>query len=340
MHFEPIELPSTVMSQWVGKNNWCTEDNLSLPLKPNRSKIPRNLRKLFPRSNFSSARISVFKKEHKSIYCFEMPVRLKKLVLNWDHYHRSLPFPHLQIPLSSMYVPGIQVILDHVSSKHESILVPLGSAVSYRVHDKILLENVTFYYRYQSTKGSFIANGHYRLCETVFLVSMETQENGAVKITGNSSSPLDLNTIERVFGLATPSKLIQDAIRKSELLIMRIMFPSIQIYIDRDLVVKFAGQSFWTSDGHSTFLEFYGGNLQQADVLVASLTSESLAFDKVLRKFTGIELPSLDWTKRTSSPSRVSVKQTFFACLTSILMKLISCLGWCLAINLRLEFDL
>ncbi|KAK3755318.1 hypothetical protein QZH41_014628, partial [Actinostola sp. cb2023] len=272
------------------------------------SKLPRDVTKLLTnaQNKVLKGQASIIKRNTNTAYCIPMNITLKNLVWNWSHYHKSLPFPNLQYQPSNIEIPGIEVTMDDFSSI-ETILVPLGSAVSYRTHAKFQLENVTFFYRYQSSEGAFLAKGKYRLCESVFDVVVVALNNGVIKITGNSSSPLDVNTIERVFGLTIPSVMIQDAIRRSELLLMRLMSPTLEAYVDGDITVKFSGQSYFSFDGHPTFLELYGGKLSHSNVLVTSLSTKGLAFNHALRIFTGIDLPSFDWMRHSTNDSQIGV---------------------------------
>jgi len=230
---------------------------------------------------------------------------LEKLAWSWKHYHKTSPLPNIQIQTKDIKIPNVKVTIDRFSSI-QTILVPLGTAVSYKAHAKFNLENVTFFYKYQNLEGAFIARGKYRLCTTTFDVQIVTHKNGFIKITGNSANPLDVSTIERVFGLASLSANLYDVIRRSELLLMRLISPSLEVFIDGDdITVKFTGRSYLAVEGHETFLEFYGGKETGSELLVTSLSTPRMTLNNALKVFTGIDFPLFDWMTHSSNNSKV-----------------------------------
>ena len=188
----------------------------------------------------------------------------------------------------------------------DAILIPLGSAEKYKVHEKIVLRNAEFFYRLQSGHGSFIAKGEYDLCGTVFSLTVETLFDGTVKISGLSDTPLDVSNIETVFVTARPSNVLVGAIKKTNLFVLRLMKPVMEAYITKDLIVKFSGQTYFGAGALPVKLEFFGGKLNRRDVLLAGITSPHVTMNQALKMFTGLTIPHFNFLKNSSGGSIVS----------------------------------
>ncbi|XP_001637140.3 uncharacterized protein LOC5517169 [Nematostella vectensis] len=250
-------------------------------------------------SDINKGHVSLSRSQDGTIrYCIRARMVLGSLVQGWSPYRTSSLLPRMVRPPDSTLVPGLEV----TQSRGEiAILVPLGSAAVYHAHAKIDLHDVKFYYKQTlangSLDGSFIARGTFKLCETVFVVEVTRTKKGPLRITGNSSSPLDIDSIERVFGVAMPSSMLFKAIKRSELLVMRLMKPSIDAHVDKHVSVRFAGLSYMYiyRDARPINLEFYAGRHHQSNLFVAGLTSKQLTFNEALETFTGLNLPYLDF---------------------------------------------
>lgn len=241
-----------------------------------------------------------------STYCLSASLPLSKLVRDWTAYFRTPLLPNLPRPYN-LTVLGLEISM--VNSSVGSIWVPLGYAAIYTVHRKITLRNVTFFYRHQSGHGSFIAKGKYNICDTVFDMTVESLPDGNVKLSGNSETPIDVSTIENAFVSASPSSMLVKAIEKVNLFVLRLMRPSMEAYINKDLIVKFSGKSYLYMDTSTRAvpitLEIFGGKWGREDVLLAGITSSRITMNQALHLFTSLSLPYLDM--HASNESRVSV---------------------------------
>lgn len=240
-----------------------------------------------------------------STYCFSAALPLNNLVREWNFYYRTPLLPNLQPP-QNITVPGLTI--STLNSSVGAVVIPLGSAEKYKVHEKVLLRNVAFFYRFQSGHGSFIAKGDYDLCGTVFKLTVETLFDRTVKLSGFSETPLDVSTIETVFVSARPSNMLVDAIKKTNLFVLRLMRPVMEAYITKDLIVKFSGTTYFGAGALPVTLEFFGGKLHRHDVLLAGITSPQLTINQALKLFTGFTIPYLDFVKNSSNGSSVSLK--------------------------------
>lgn len=239
-------------------------------------------------------------------YCFTSSIPFHKLVREWSFYHKTPLLPNFQRP-NNIAVPGLRISTRN--SSVDAVLIPLGSAVRYKVHEKVVLRNVEFYYRLQSGHGSFVAKGEFDLCgRTVFKLTVETLHNGTVKISGFSERPLDVGHIESVFVAASPSSFIVDAITKANLFALRLMKPVMEAYITKDLVVKFSGGTYFGDNALPVQLEFFGGMLHRQNVLLAGISSPHLTMNYASMMFTGFSIPYFDFVRNSSSGSVVSLK--------------------------------
>lgn len=241
-----------------------------------------------------------------STYCLSASLPLSKLVRDWTAYFRTPLLPNLPRPYN-LTVLGLEISM--VNSSVGSIWVPLGYAAIYTVHRKITLRNVTFFYRHQSGHGSFIAKGKYNICDTVFDMTVESLPDGNVKLSGNSETPIDVSTIENAFVSASPSSMLVKAIEKVNLFVLRLMRPSMEAYINKDLIVKFSGKSYLYMDTSTKAvpitLEIFGGKWGREDVLLAGITSSRITMNQALHLFTSLSLPYLDM--HASNESRVGI---------------------------------
>ena len=242
-----------------------------------------------------------------STYCFSASVPLSKLVREWKDFYQTPLLPNFQWP-HNVAVPGLKI--STLNSSVNSIWIPLGSSDKYKVHEKISLRNVTFYYRYKSGHGSFIAEGKFDLCETVFKLRVETLNDGAIKLTGLSEIPLDVSTIETAFVSARPPNTLVNAIKKTNLFVLRLMNPALEAYISKDLIVKFSGKTYFGPSALPVTLEFFGGKWHRNDVLLAGITSNHITINQALKMFTGFTIPYLDIMKHSPNGSSVSLYRT------------------------------
>lgn len=242
-----------------------------------------------------------------STYCFSASLPLRNLVREWNAYYQTPLLPNFHWP-HNLTVPGLKI--STLNSSVNSIWIPLGSLAKYKVHEKIYLRNVTFYYRYKSGHGSFIAEGEYDLCETVFKLTVETLRDGTIKLSGFSETPLDVSTIENAFVSARPGNTLVNAIRKTNLFVLRLMNPAMEAYISKDLIVKFSGKTYFGSSALPVTLEFFGGKLNRHDVLLAGITSTRITINQALKMFTGFTIPYLDIMKHSPNGSSVSLYRT------------------------------
>jgi len=237
-------------------------------------------------------------------YCFSAVLPLNNLVRDWNVYHKTPILPNLQRP-HNITVPGLTI--STLNSSVDTMLITLGSAEKYKVHEKVVLRNVAFFYRFQSGYGSFIAKGDYDLCGTVFKLTVETLSDGTVKLNGFSEAPLDVSTIESVFVSARPSSMLVNAFKKTNLFVLRLIRPVMEAYIIKDLIVKFSGQSYFGDGALPVTLEFFGGKLRRQDVLLAGITSPHLTMNQALKMFTGFTIPYLDFLRNSSNKSSVGI---------------------------------
>ena len=238
-----------------------------------------------------------------STYCFAASLPFNNLVREWSFYYKTPLLPNLQRP-RSLTVPGLTISTRN--SSVDTILIPLGSAEKYIVHEKIVLRNAEFFYRLQSGHGSFVAKGEYNLCGTVFSLTVETLSDGTVKISGFSDTPLDVTNIEPDFVKATPSNVLVGAIRKTNLFELRLMKPVMEAYITKDLIVKFSGQTYFGAGALPVTLEFFGGKLNRRDVLLVGITSPHVTMNQALKMFSGLTIPHFNFLKNSSGGSIVS----------------------------------
>ena len=241
-----------------------------------------------------------------STYCFSAAVPLNKLVRDWITYFSTPLLPNFRRP-HDLTVPGLKI--STLNSSVSSTWIPLGTSAKYKVHEKISLRNATFYYRFQSGRGSFIAEGEYNLCETVFRLTVETLHDGTTKLSGFSETPLDVSNIETDFVSArSPNmNMLVKAIKDTDLFVLRLMKPSMEAYISKDLMVKFSGMSYFGPSALPVTLEFFGGKLHRQDVLLVGITSTHVTIKQALKLlFPGFPLPSLDITKHSPNGSSVS----------------------------------
>ena len=245
----------------------------------------------------------------RSTYCFSALLPLDNLVREWNDFFTTPLLPNLQRP-HNLTVPGLKISTRN--SSVDSIWIPLGYSPNYRVHEKVSLRNVTFYYRYQSGHGSFIAEGEYDLCETVFKLTVETLHDGTVKLSGSSETPLDdVSNIETAgFVSASPPNRLIEAIRKTKLFELRLMKPVMEAYIiSKDLIVKFSGDSYFGPTALPVTLEFFGGKLHGHDVLLAGITSTRITMNQALEMSTDFSIPNLDILKNSPNGTSVSLYQ-------------------------------
>ena len=239
-----------------------------------------------------------------STYCFSTAVPLSKLVREWNNFYSTPLLPNFQWP-HDLTVPGLKI--STLNSSVSSLWIPLGTAAKYNVHEEISLRNVTFYYRFQSGRGSFIAEGEYNLCETVFRLTVETLYDGTVKLSGFSETPLDVSNIETDFVSARPPNTLVGAIKRTNLFVLRLMKPAMEAYISKDLVVKFSGKSYFGPKALPVRLEFFGGKLHRQDVLLVGITSTNVTINQALELlFPSFPVPFLDITKHSPNGSSVS----------------------------------
>lgn len=237
-------------------------------------------------------------------YCFKASFLFADLVKDWGNFNQSLHLHHFKSALDIGKVPGLEITLH--KSKLQSVIIPLGSADSYQAHAQIRLENATFFYRYQSGRGSIIARGTYDLCETRFNLTIERLSDGTVKAIGNSKAPLNVGTMERVFfPSAKTSDLILKAFEWSGLLEARLMRPRMEAYIGKDFSVKFSGDSYLGHEATPIHLEFYCRKLSGGNFLTVGVTSSQVSLNEALKTFTGFQLPYLDLLGRDTNVSRV-----------------------------------
>ena len=239
-----------------------------------------------------------------SSYCFKALMPLGHLVREWDHYHKATPLPYLRKPQSSFQIPGLQ--LTAANSGVKSILVPLGTAATYFAHAKLKLNNITFSYLYENGFGTFIGRGTYDLCGTIFKVEIRRLKSGIVMVIGQSSSPLDVYSIENVFGIATPSTMLVNVIRRSKLLTLRLVKPKLELYLAKDLSVKFDGRTFLGENASPVYLEIFAGKHSRRDLLIAGITTEKLSLARTIEMFTGLSLPYIDLLQAVPNASNVS----------------------------------
>ena len=239
-----------------------------------------------------------------STYCFSAAVPLSKLVREWHTYYSTPLLPNLQRP-HDLTVPGLKI--STLNSSVSSIWLPLGTSAKYKVHEKISLRNVTFYYRFKSGHGSFIAEGEYNLCETAFRLTVETLYDGTIKLSGFSETPLDVSNIETAFVSARPPNGLVKAIKATNLFELRMMKPAMEAYISKDLMVKFSGKSYFRDSALPVTLEFFGGKLHGHDVLLVGITSTYLTTNQALKLlFPSIPVSFLDITEHSPNGSSVS----------------------------------
>lgn len=239
----------------------------------------------------------------QSTYCFSASLPFNKLVRDWNFYSKTALLPNLQTP-QHITVPGLKVSI--VSSRVVGVLVPLGTAAKYKVHEKIVLRNVEFFYRYQFGNGTFIAKGDFNLCQTVFKLTVETLADGTVKLSGSSESPIDVSTIETAFISAKPSNWLLQLFKKIDLFVLRLMRPYMEAYIKDDFMVKFSGDTYFGVNAVPASLEIFGGKLRGDDLLLAGITSSSLTMTQVLKTMTSLPIPQFDFLKTSSNRSSVS----------------------------------
>ena len=237
-----------------------------------------------------------------STYCFSAAVPLNKLVREWNTFNSTPLLPNFQWP-HDLTVPGLKI--STLNSSVSSIRIPLGTSAKYNVHEEISLRNVTFYYQFQSGRGSFIAEGEYNLCETVFRLTVETLYDGTVKLSGFSETPLDVSNIETAFVSARPPNKLVKAIKDLNLFVLRLMKPAMEAYISKELVVKFSGMSYGPNFLPVT-LEFFGGKLHREDVLLVGITSTHVTINQLNLLFPTFPVPVLDITKHSPNGSSVS----------------------------------
>ena len=237
-------------------------------------------------------------------YCFEANLDLGRLVREWDHYQKMVSLPFVRKPRSRMQVPGLVITADSFGLK--SILVPLGKSSSYYPHEKLLISNVTFSYFYDKGFGTIIGRGLYNLCGTLFQVEIRRLRSGIVVVTGKSSSPLDVSSVENVFGFAQPSNMLVNAIKRSKLLTLRLIEPRMELYLDKSLSAKFYGKTFLGRNASPVYLEIFAGKVSRRDIMVAGVTSDKLSIGQAIEMFTGLSLPYIDLLQAASNDSNVS----------------------------------
>ena len=240
-----------------------------------------------------------------STYCFSASVPLSKLVREWNTYYSTPLLPNFQRPYD-LTVPGLKI--STLNSSVNSVWIPLGFSAKYNVHEKISLRNVTFYYRFQSGHGSFIAEGEYNLCETVFKLTVETLNDGTIKLSGFSKTPLDVSNIEFAFVSARPPNRLVKAIKYTNLFVLRMMKPTMEAYISKQqLMVKFSGKSYFGPGALPATLEFFGGKFRRTDVLLVGITSTHLTINQALDLlYPEYPVPFLDIIKHSPNGSSVS----------------------------------
>lgn len=255
---------------------------------------------------FSGKMFKYLNSNEVSTYCFTASLPFDSLVRGWNVYAKTLLLPNLRRP-NNITVPGLIVSTRNLSVSE--VLVPLGSAEKYKVHEKVVLKNVEFYYRLQSGHGSFIAKGDYNLCGTVFRLTVETAPGGNIKIKGFSDLPIDLSKIESIFVHVSPSpsNRLVAAIRKVDLFVLRLMRPAIEAYISDDLVVKFSGHTYFGPSAVPAHLEFFGGRLHGQGVLLAGITSSRFTINDALKMLTGVTVPYFDLLKNSPNSSSVGI---------------------------------
>lgn len=246
----------------------------------------------YVKSKILSGQIVMLSKSgEESTFCFTASLPLTSLVRGWNGFHKTSLPPNLRRP-NNITVPGL--IVSTQNSSISEVLVPLGSAEKYKVHEKVVLKNVKFYYREQSGQGSFIAKGEYNLCGTIFKTTVEKLLDGTIKIKGFSDLPIDLSKIETVFVSVSPPNWLVDAIKRTELLVLRLMKPVMEAYVTSDLVVKFSGETYFGPTTLPVYVEFFGGKLQGQDLLLAGITSPRLTINDALGMLIDFTIPYLD----------------------------------------------
>lgn len=205
-------------------------------------------------------------------------------------------------------VPGIVVKLNE--DKSHSTEIPLGFMSSYWPHKYLELSDVQLSYRISNSHNTFVGRGHYQLCGNNFSVEIERTRYDSVRVNGHSSDPIDVNTIEQAFAMGKASEKLLEMLKKYGVFLLRIMKPSMEMYVGDALSVKFSGNSFVENLKTYAKTEIIAGKLYYNYMLTAGLIFDDVSLAKVVSSFSGIYLKYLDMFEANDGKSKVSDKLT------------------------------
>ena len=206
-------------------------------------------------------------------------------------------------PDDDVFVPGI--IFQFAGNKHHSIEIPVGYMSQYRPHKYIEMHDVMFSYRLSPSHNTFVGRGRYQLCGTNFSVEIERTKYDSVRVNGHSSDPVDVDTIERAFGVAEVSDKLLEMLKKYGVFLLRLTKPSMEMHVGKSLSAKFEGMSYMEKFEKNAKSEIIAGKLYGKYLLTAGLIFEDEPLGKFVSSFSGIYLRYLDMFQSGNGKNKV-----------------------------------
>lgn len=288
-------LPFNNSSQWCKAKFQDTSSNL-VPA------VLRNELKGFYQ-NFSNIRLAQLVNDGGDVseYCLKFESTLQKL-LNGS-YIQTVAVPNMVRPDPYGVVPGLIVKFNKDKSYYTEI--PFGFMPLYWPHRYLELADVHFSYRVSKSHNTFVGRGHYELCGTNFSVEIERTKYDSVRLNGHSSDPIDVNTIEQVFGVAEPSNKLLEILKKYGVFLLRLMNPSVEMYVGDAISAKFSGISYVENLKTNAKTEVLVGKLYYNYLLTAGLIFDDVPLGKMVSSFSGIYLKYLDLFEAKDGKSKV-----------------------------------
>ena len=269
------------------------------------SKGARLLLQLFLRSD----RISMnghFGMSSNDIYCFQVPVKISSLVKSPVEYSKIIPLPEINEIPYDRFVRGFSVKLDQANKKQ--LIFPVGFLKEYSIDKTVSVPNVTVYVYKDKKSAVFIGQGVLDLCGTKFQVKIEQTKPGETVLTGRSSHPIDLSTVEMAFGFRQPTEDLIRVMENFKILKLRLISPKLYILwkdkeqrtmrlsghaynsawgnekVNVELLLG-RGRSFWATAVTTTkrsFREIFGLFTDLKHVRLAKILDMALDIDQVL----------------------------------------------------------
>ena len=190
-----------------------------------------------------------------------MPVRISTLIKSWDEYSRIPPLPELKEIPHEKVVKGFSVKLDR-NAKMKQLVIPVGFLKEYNIDKTVAISNATIYIHKGRTSAAFIGEGTFNLCDKKFQVKIEQTKSGETFLTGQSTKPIVLSTIELAFGFRQPTERLSKIMKVLKILKLQISNPKLKIQWNNkeQRTMEFSGKAYSEEWGKVKLEFLLGGN--------------------------------------------------------------------------------